>query len=137
MSLVLDAGAFIAYERGDRTVHAFLLKAAEAEDSVKTSTGVVSQVWRDGARQVALAQLLRGVEEIALTPQRARAIGELLRLARSTDVVDASLVELARDGDEILTGDPDDLLQLANQSGKTLVITPVSTRRGRPKSRPR
>jgi hypothetical protein len=39
---------------------------------------------------------------------------------------DASLVELARDGDEILTEDPDDLLRLANHSGKTLVITPLS-----------
>jgi predicted nucleic acid-binding protein len=50
----------------------------------------------------------------------------LLRRARSADVVDATLVELARDGDEIVTGDPDDLLQLARHSGKTLVITPVA-----------
>ena len=131
MSLVLDAGALIAYERGDRTIHAFLVHASEQEDPVKTSAAVVAQVWRDPARQVALSKLLLGVEEIALTPQRARAIGALLRLSRTSDVVDASLVELARDGDEILTEDPDDLLHLANESGKTLVLTRVASVRTR------
>lgn len=131
MSLILDAGALIAYERGNRTVQAFLEKASEAEDPVRTSTGVVAQVWREPSRQVSLSQLLRGVEEIPLTPDRARAVGVWLRLAGARDVVDASLIELARDGDEILTDDPDDLVQLANHSGKTLVITPISTSRAK------
>jgi len=129
VSLILDAGALIAYERGDRTVLAFLMSAVDAEDAVKTSTAVVAQVWRDGTRQVALGRLLRGIEEIPLTPQRARATGELLRQAGTADVVDAALVELAHDGDEILTDDPDDLHRLANHSGKTLMITPLSKRR--------
>lgn len=126
MSLILDAGALIAYERGSRTVQAFLVGAAESEIAVKTSTGVVAQVWRQSARQVALAKLLRGVEEIELTPHRAREVGRLLGLARSVDVIDASLVELAAHGDEILTSDPDDLLRIARCSGKTLIVTPVS-----------
>lgn len=126
MSLVLDAGALIAYERGDRTIHAFLLAAAASGDVVKTSAAVVAQVWRRGARQVALARLLRGVDEIALTPQRGRAVGALLQLSRSADVVDAALVELADNGDEILTSDPKDILRIANHSGKTLIITPVT-----------
>ncbi|HVV85628.1 MAG TPA: hypothetical protein VHE35_21355 [Kofleriaceae bacterium] len=125
MSLILDAGALIAYERGNRTVTAFLLDAAAAENTVKTSTGVVAQVWRNGARQAALAGLLQGVDEVELTPRRAREIGRLLGQARTTDVVDASLVELAADGDEILTSDPHDLLRVARASGKTLIITPV------------
>ena len=41
------------------------------------------------------------------------------------DVVDASLIDLARDGDEILTSDPGDLAALAFAAGKTLIITPV------------
>ena len=126
MSLILDAGALIAYERASRTVQAFLVAAAESGDSVKTSTGVIGQVWRNGARQVPLGQLLRGVEEIPLSSQRACACGILLGLAGSTDVVDASIVELAVSGDEILTSDPSDILRLANYSGKTLIITPVS-----------
>ena len=126
MSLILDAGALIAYERGSRIVQAFLVSAAASDVVVKTSTGVVAQVWRQGARQVALGKLLRGIEEIELTPHRARAVGRLLGLARSVDVIDASLVELAAHGDEILTSDPDDILRIARSSGKTLIITPVS-----------
>jgi hypothetical protein len=125
----LDAGALIAYERGHRTVQAFLEQASEAEDPIKTSTGVVAQVWRKPARQALLTQLLRGIEEIPLTPERARAVGVLLRQARTADIVDASLVELARDGDEILTDDPRDLVHLATHSGKTLVITPIASTR--------
>ncbi len=125
MSLILDAGALIAYERGSRMVTALIATAAEGEIAVKTSTGVVAQVWRQSARQVALGKLLRGVEEIELTPARAREIGRLLGLARTFDVVDASLIELATSGDEILTSDPDDLAKVARHSGKTLIITPV------------
>jgi hypothetical protein len=61
-----------------------------------------------------------------LTPERARAIGELLERARTADVVDASLVELAAAGDRILTSDPGDLLRLANHSGKAIQIIPIS-----------
>lgn len=125
MSLVLDAGALIAYERGSRLVQAFLVDAVASEVAIKTSTGVVAQVWRQGARQVALAKLLRGVEELALTQARAREVGRLLGLARRVDVIDGSLIELAASGDEILTSDPDDLVHLARHSGKTLIITPV------------
>lgn len=126
MSLILDAGALIAYERGSRTVTAFLRDAVASDTAVKTSTGAVAQVWRDGARQAALARLLQGVEEIELTQRRAREIGRLLAAARTRDVVDASLVELAADGDEILTSDLDDLLRVARASGKTVIVTPVS-----------
>ncbi|HEY3360200.1 MAG TPA: PIN domain-containing protein [Polyangia bacterium] len=125
MSLILDAGALIAWERGSRLALAFLMSAADSGETVKTSTAVIAQVWRHGSRQAALARLLRGVEEVPLTPQRARAIGALLGRARGADVVDAALVELAAGGDEILTSDPGDLLRLANHSGKTLIVTPV------------
>jgi predicted nucleic acid-binding protein len=125
MSIVLDAGALIAFERGDRTIQAYLDLAADTGDPVRTSAAVVAQVWRGGARQALLSRLLQGLEEIALTPQRGRAIGELLRLARTSDVCDASLIELADSGDEILTSDPDDLEQVAAVSGKILTITAV------------
>jgi uncharacterized protein YaiI (UPF0178 family) len=54
-------------------------------------------------------------------------VGELLGDSTTSDVVDASLVELARDGDEILTFDVGDLARLADAAGKT----PPSKRRGR------
>lgn len=126
MSLILDAGAFIAYERGSRLVQSFLAAALASEDAVKTSVAIIAQVWRDAARQVLLTKLLRSVEEVQLTSHRARAIGELLRRARTDDLADAALVELAHSGDEILTSDPGDIRRVAAHSGKTLIITPVS-----------
>jgi hypothetical protein len=125
MTLVLDAGALVAYDRGNRTVQAFLKRAYVTSTAVRTTAGVVAQVWRDGARQARLAQLLRGVAEEDLGSGNARRVGMLLGAAGRSDVIDASIVDVAVDGDEILTSDPDDIAALAMASGKTLIITPV------------
>lgn len=126
MSLVLDAGALIAYERGDQVVRAFLERAERTETTVSTTTAVIAQVWRDPARQARLARLLRGVDEAELTRARARAVGVMLGRSGTADVVDASIVDVAEDGDEILTGDPDDIVALATAAAKTLIVTAVS-----------
>lgn len=125
MTLVLDAGALLAYEHGDRTVRAFLERASRTGVDVRTTTGAVAQVWRGGARQVRLIRLLRGVLEVELTRQRARQAGALLGAAGTTDVIDASVVDAALDGDEILTTDPDDIVALARSSGKNLIVTRI------------
>jgi len=123
VTLVLDAGALIAYEHGDRTVRAFLERAGRTGVDVRTTTGAVAQVWRDGARQARLTLLLKGLLEVELTRERARRIGMLLRRADERDVIDVSIVEAAVDGDEILTTDPDDIVALAEHSGKNLIVT--------------
>lgn len=126
MSLVLDAGALIAYERGSRTVQAFLERAHRHGEDVRTTTGVVAQTWHGDPEQARLATLLRGVDERDLTADQARQVGRLLRRSGTADVVDGTIVDVANDGDEILTGDPADLRALALASGKTLLITRVS-----------
>lgn len=123
MTLVLDAGALMAYEHGDRTVRAFLERAGRTGVDVRTTTGAVGQVWRDGARQARLAMLLGGVLEVELTRERGRRVGGLLGRAGRFDVIDGSIVDAASDGDEILTTDPDDITILAQHSGKNLLIT--------------
>jgi len=128
MSLVLDAGALIAYERGSRTVQAFLERAYRQSDDVCTTTAVVAQGWHGDPRQVLLARLLRGVDERELTSDQARRVGRLLRQAGTADVVDGTLVDVADDGDEILTSDPDDLRRLAAAAGKRVIVTRVSKR---------
>ena len=125
MSLILDAGALIAYERRDRTVRAYLERAERTETPVLTTAGVIAQVWREPARQARVARLLRGVEEVELTRVRARVVGLLLGVSKSADVVDGSVLEAAEDGDEILTSDPDDITPLANAAGKTVIVTSV------------
>lgn len=77
--------------------------------------GVVGQAWRDGTRQALLARFLRSshVEIIALDGELARACGELCSAAGTTDVIDASVVLVARQHDDtIVTGDVDDMREL-------------------------
>ncbi len=110
--LVLDAGAFIAFERGDVRVRQLLLAAEALDDTLVTVSPVVSQVWRDGVRQALLARILRGVDVRAPAQPAARAAGELLRKTGTSDVVDALLAGVARHGDTLLTSDPHDLSAL-------------------------
>lgn len=98
MSLVLDAGALIAVERGDRDAASMIEVARQDNREVVVPAGVVGQVWRGGGRQARLARLLnaRGVLVEPLTDTRARAAGVLCGAAGTSDVVDASVVLAAR-----------------------------------------
>ena len=77
--------------------------------------GVVGQAWRDGRVQATLARFLRSeeVEIVPLDEQLARSCGELCAAANSQDVIDASVVIVARERrDTIVTTDPNDLRRL-------------------------
>lgn len=118
MTLVLDAGAFLAVERGDREAVALLKRERLRGRVPLTHGGVVGQVWRGGTgRQVSIARLLDGVEVAALDGALGRRAGALLARTGTSDVIDAAIVLLAGDDDEILTSDPDDLATLAAASG--------------------
>lgn len=110
--VVLDAGAFVAFERGDGHVRARLEAARRLGAEVATTAPVVAQVWRDGRRQALVARLLAATRVDAPDEATARGAGELLAKARSADVVDALVALLARSGDVILTSDPVDLGRL-------------------------
>lgn len=118
MTLVLDAGAFLAVERGDRDVVALVKLERLAGRPPVSNGGVVTQVWRGGhGRQAGVARLLAGVEVRALDDRLGRRAGMLLARSASSDAVDAAVVCLASDGDDILTSDPRDLLALAEAAG--------------------
>jgi len=126
MSLILDAGAFVAVERADREVAALLKSELQAGRAPQTHGGVIGQVWRGGkGRQAGLARLLWGVEVAPLDVSLGRRAGVLLGRARMKDVVDAALVLLAADGDWILTSDPNDLRALAEEAGVHVELVPV------------
>lgn len=126
MSLVLDAGAFLAAERGDRGVAALLKGELESRRVPRTHGGVVGQVWRGGARrQARVAGLLRGTDVVPLDDALGRRAGVLLGRARARDVIDAAVVLLAADGDTILTSDSDDLRPMAEASGLHVDLVPV------------
>ncbi len=122
MSLVLDSGALVALERNERPMWV-RLKAAQLEGELPlTHAGVLGQVWRGGPRQARLSQALGGIDVRALDESLGRAAGELLATARLADVIDAALVLLANDGDEIVTVDRKDLEHLAAASGQHVEI---------------
>jgi hypothetical protein len=125
MALVLDSGALIGIERGDRAALSIIAEAQRLGVPLVTSSAVIAQVWRGGSRQARLARFLGAVAEEPLGPDRSRPAGELLGRSGENDVVDASLVEIAQDGDEILTGDLDDLARLVRASGRDIVVTPI------------
>lgn len=123
MGLVLDTGALIAFERGDRHVAALVEATRRRKDRVVTSSGCVAQAWRDGARQALLARLLAGTAEHPLGPQQSRRVGALCAATPSDDVIDAHVALLASDHDTVVTSDTDDLRPLlaAGRSGAGVV----------------
>ena len=126
MSVVLDAGAFIAFERGNRQVAGALRWVERSNEGSRSSAAaVVAQVLQAPARQVALTRLLAGVDVRPLTQPDAAAIGQLLAQTRTNDVVDAHLAMLATDGDSVLTSDPNDLRTLLDARACRARVVPI------------
>lgn len=124
MSLILDAGALLAIERGDRDIHALLKRELLAGRVPITHGGVVGQAWR-GGRQARLTRFLQAVVVKPLDRDLGRRVGLLLGRARRNDVIDAAVVLLASDEDTILTSDPKDLRALAAAAGVHVELVPV------------
>ena len=121
--MILDAGALIAVDRNDRAMVTRLLAAQREDDELRTHPMVVAQVWRDPrGRQAVLGGLLRSVEVVPIDDTLGRQCGELLGSAASSDPIDAAVVLIARDGEAVITSDPDDLRQLARSAQRNALI---------------
>jgi hypothetical protein len=119
----LDAGAFIAVDRNDRSMIARLRVAQLHSHELRTSAIVIAQVWRrPGGKQAGIARLLRAVDVRPVNEEMGRDAGALLSKAGTDDPIDATVVLVARSGDRILTSDPDDIEHLASRSGKKVAI---------------
>ncbi|MGO9778432.1 MAG: hypothetical protein ACLPQY_01485 [Streptosporangiaceae bacterium] len=122
-ALVLDAGALVAVDRGDRPMVARLRVAQQHGVELRSNAMVVAQVWRNRhGRQAGLAQLLRAVDVRAVSPRDGRQAGVLLGATGTSDPADATVVLLASPGDRILTSDPRDLTPLAEAAANHAVI---------------
>jgi hypothetical protein len=114
--LILDAGFLISVDRGEDSARFIITAANRSGTALHTTHPVVAQVWRDGSRQARLASFLRTVSVHPFDD--GPTVGRILGLSGSADVVDAHLVIIAlRLNDDILTGDPDDLGNVANPLG--------------------
>ncbi len=122
-ALVLDAGAFVAVDRGDRALAA-KLRVAERSGLALRSTGVVvAEVWRDAeGRQANLARLLKSVDVKAVDKRLGQEAGALLGRAGLTDAADATVVAIAATGDRILTSDPAHIRQLTAASRRSIRV---------------
>ncbi|HEY8945445.1 MAG TPA: PIN domain-containing protein [Polyangiaceae bacterium] len=114
-AIVLDAGAVIALERADPRMRALCREALRIGARLIVPAGVVGQVYRDPRRQIPVRALLNGptTEVPSLDRPLAEAAGILCGRSRTSDVVDASVVLVARREDAVVvTSDVDDLVHL-------------------------
>lgn len=123
MRIVLDAGGLIGIERGDRRVAGLIELGRRAGAGLITVAPAVAQAWRGGPRQAQLARWLPMIETRTTELADAKAAGELLAGSSTSDVVDALVALAAGPGDQLLTGDPDDLKALVAE--RRLPVTVV------------
>ena len=119
-----DSGVLIAAERGERLEprarHLALLLRRVVTDNPRP---VIAQCWRGAPRQAQLARFLAGCEVDGLDDTGARATGTLAGRARTSDIVDAHVVEGAlRRGDLIVSSDESDLAAIAAAVGRHIDI---------------
>lgn len=125
MTLVCDAGAFVALERNDRAMWRRLKGELQSARPPVTHGGVVAQVWRGVGRQALLARALAAVEVASLDDDLGRKAGALLGRARTRDAIDAAVVALAVDDDRIVTSDPGDIQALVAAAGTHVDVIPA------------
>jgi predicted nucleic acid-binding protein len=126
--LILDAGAVLAFTRGDRTVGALLKAAHEGQSEVAIPPVVVTQTMRGGSRDAAVHRLVHAAHVPFVGFRLARSGGELLGASGLVDAADAQVMaEALRSGPAaVATSDPTDMAALAGErAGRAVVIVPV------------
>jgi predicted nucleic acid-binding protein len=123
--IVLDAGALIAIDRGDRKIKTILKTVTKQKLPVVVPANVLIQAWRDGAKQALLAKFLKEdwVTVTPVTDELARLSGVLLGKSSKRDAIDASVVATAVQLGikQIITSDPEDIAKL----GPGLEVVPI------------
>ena len=111
--LTLDAGALIAYERGDLDIRRVLRHAFNRGVTTTIPAVVLAEVWRGDAKDAPVARLLKWCAVEPLDEERARAAGALRRSTAGAGTVDACIaVGVCERGDAIATSDPEDMRRL-------------------------
>jgi hypothetical protein len=115
---VYDAGALLAIDSNDRRMWAIHHLALEEGRRLIVPAVVVGQAWRDGRRQVGLGRFLSTCEIESTLLEGAKAAGILCGKAKTSDVVDATVIVVALTYQAIVfTSDAGDMVKLAAESG--------------------
>jgi len=125
IGVTYDAGMLIALERGDRRASSFHKAALRNSIAPIVPVGVLAQVWRGGP-QTSLSRALAGCIVEELNEPQARAIGVACAKAKTSDIVDASVVLSAfRHGHLVATSDESDLSHIAQALGRELHVESI------------
>ncbi len=111
--MIFDAGVFIALDNpSQRRIVLALVETMRAEGvQPATNEAALAQAWRDPAKQVPMAMLVRATTVYPFGDPRV--IGRRCAVAGTSDVIDASLAVLADQlGMTIVTTDPTDMADL-------------------------
>ncbi len=121
--LTLDAGALIAYERGDERIRE-ILTVAYARGLVPTIPAIaLAEVWRGDAKDARVARLLKASSIETVDEKLARAAGSLRRNTPGSGTIDACVaVGVRRRLDAIATSDPNDLRMLLGPDFTILAV---------------
>jgi hypothetical protein len=114
--ITFDAGGLIALDRNDRRVIALVARATERGMRLTIPATALAQAIRNPARQALLSRIIRQIDTdlIALDGLEAAAVGRLLAVTGTSDVVDAHVVVCARRAKQVvITSDAGDLRRIA------------------------
>lgn len=112
--MIFDAGVFIALDTKSkrRVVAAIVEQMYSNQEPMRTTSPVLAQAWRDPARQVAMARLVKALDVLPFGD--AKTVGARCATTGTSDVVDADLAIWAEVlNDSILTTDGGDMSKLS------------------------
>lgn len=121
--LTLDAGALIAYERGQERIRKILAVSYERGFVPTIPAIALAEAWRGDAKDARIARLLKACSVEILDETLARTAGALRRATPGASATDACIAAgVRRRGDAIATSDPDDMRALLGDSFTILVV---------------
>lgn len=119
--LTLDAGALIAYERGQERIRKILAVTYERGFVPTIPAIALAEIWRGDPQDARIARLLKACSIEVVDEKLARAAGSLRRAIPGASAIDACVaVGVRRRGDAIATSDPNDMRALLG-SGFTIL----------------
>jgi hypothetical protein len=94
--IILDSGAIIASENNDPTLAALLKAARKQRTPILVPATVVAESWRGPKSHPRAAALFGSVDGFPeLNQGSARAVGALLAISKTAEIVDGNLVAIA------------------------------------------
>lgn len=123
VGLTLDAGALIAYERGEERVRE-ILTIAYSRGLVPTIPVIaLAEVWRGDAKDARVGRLLKVCAIEVVDERLARTAGSLRRAVSGAGTVDACIAAgVRRRGDAIATSDLRDMRALLGPGFTILAV---------------